>query len=285
MAGGTFARKVAGLSKLLPIGQRFAELKQQRAMAFIPFVTAGDPDMPATVSLIRSFAKQGVDIIEVGFPYSDPIADGPVIQASYTRVLERGLHIRDIFAALQTLKGESIPPLVAMVSYAIVFRAGAKAFVSRAKKAGFSGLIVPDLPADEADELRELTQKGGLDLIQLIAPTTPHERAQRILKAASGFIYCISVAGTTGVREALPDTLKTQLQWLHTQTDLPVAVGFGISRTEQVADLRGLADGVIVGSAIVRHLDGWTSAGDDSAPRLGDLEDFVRKMVAAAHVP
>jgi tryptophan synthase alpha chain len=237
------------------INDTFAELQSRGHMAFMPFVTAGDPDMAATLALIRELAERGVDLIEVGFPYSDPIADGPVIQASYTRALEKGLHVNDIFEGVGTLKGENIPPLVAMVSYAIIFRIGIEPFLAHAKESGFCGLIVPDLPGDEAAEFAAAVKKHELDLIQLVSPLTPPERVERILSAASGFVYCISVAGTTGVRNELPSELQDQLKWLKTKTDLPLAVGFGVSRPEQVESLRGVADGIIVGSAIVRQLE------------------------------
>ena len=141
-----------------------------------------------------------------------------------------------------------------MVAYAIIFRIGPEKFACQARDAGFAGLIVPDLPADEASDMAALSRANDLDLIQLIAPTTTAARTKRILETASGFIYCISVAGTTGVRDQLPAELHDQLQWLKMQTKLPLAVGFGISRPDQVDTLRGLADGVIVGSAIVRHI-------------------------------
>lgn len=243
------------------IAARFASLKEGGHLAFMPFVTAGDPDVDTTREIIEELGRQGVDLIEVGFPYSDPIADGPVIQASYTRALESGIRVEDIFAAVDSLATEELPPLVAMVSYGIVFRKGVGEFVDRALAAGFSGFIIPDLPADEAVEVGEIVRSRGLDLIQLISPMTPRDRAVRILKSASGFVYCISVAGTTGVRDALPEELTGQLDWLRTQTDLPLAVGFGISRPDQVDALRGSADGIIVGSAIVRCFEaGSTSA-------------------------
>jgi tryptophan synthase alpha chain len=226
-------------------------------MAFMPFITAGDPDLATTEKFLLELAARQVDLIEVGFPYSDPIADGPVIQASYTRALARHLHVGDIFSAIRSVVDRAptpLPPLVAMVAYAIVFRTGPEHFVNEARQAGFAGLIVPDLPADEAAEMATITRKSGLDLVQLIAPTTTPERTARILATGSGFLYCISVAGTTGVRESLPAELRTQLEWLGTQTNLPLAVGFGISRPDQIESLRGLADGVIVGSALVRHL-------------------------------
>jgi tryptophan synthase alpha chain len=236
--------------------------------------------------LIRELAAREVDLIEDGFPYSDPNADGPVIQASYTRALDRGLRIPAIFEAIQGVtrdKTRTIPPLVAMVAYAIIFRAGTKAFVRQARDAGFSGLIVPDLPADEAEELAAITRREGLDLIQLIAPTTPPERATKIIATASGFLYCISIAGTTGVRAELPAELRQQLQWLKSQTDLPLAVGFGISRPGQVDELRGLADGIIVGSALVRHVAAISE--NQLAPELAiqSAGRFAAEMVSAAH--
>ncbi len=267
------------------IATSFAAVKTEKRMAFMPFVTAGDPDMPATLDLIREFARRGVDLIEVGFPYSDPIADGPVIQASYTRALSNGLHVADIFSGIASLKNEAnIPPLVAMVSYAIFFRNGPEQFFQKAKAAGFSGLIIPDLPGDEAADIATLARANELDLIQLVAPTTPNDRAERILKAASGFVYCISVAGTTGVREALPEELQAQLRELRKKTDLPLAVGFGISRPEQVAALRGIADGVIVGSAVVRHLENVAIDGTKAQSLKAAIEKagaFAGEMVAA----
>lgn len=259
-----------------PIAQTFAKLKQDGRMAFMPFITAGDPDLSATAELIRELASQGVDLIEVGFPYSDPIADGPVIQASYTRALAHHIHVDDIFACVRSITSKAeneLPDLVAMVSYAIVLRVGPEKFVTQAKEAGFAGFIVPDLPAEEADELSATVQAAGLDLIQLIAPTTTPERTAKILSIASGFLYCISVAGTTGVRSELPQELYEQLKQLKQQTDVPLAVGFGVSKPEQVEPLRGLADGVIVGSAIVRKVEEGISA----------VGKFAAEMTAAAH--
>lgn len=253
-------------------------------MAFMPFVTAGDPDLVTTVRLISELATCGVDLIEVGFPYSDPIADGPVIQASYTRALGKGLHVAAIFNAIKSLKkSPNTVPLVAMVSYAIIFRAGPAVFVKQARDAGFAGLIVPDLPADEAGDLATIVRGEGLDLIQLIAPTTTADRTRRILDTASGFIYCISVAGTTGARAQLPAELKQQLQWLKTQTNLPLAVGFGVSRPEQVDELRGLADGVIVGSALVRHIAAISEQQTPVDVALQNATHFATDMVAATH--
>src|SRR5262245_34445475 len=252
----------------------------------MPFVTAGDPDLATTRKVVLELAARGVDLIEIGFPYSDPIADGPVIQASYTRALAKHLHVDEIFAAVKALPRSGptpLPPLVAMVAYAIIFRIGPEKFVRQARDADFSGLIVPDLPADEAAEMATQSRAGGLNLIQLIAPTTTPDRTKRILETASGFIYCISVAGTTGVRDQLPAELRQQLQWLKTQTTLPLAVGFGISRPDQVAGLRGQADGVIVGSALVRHVAAIAEQKATLESALQNVSKLAAEMVAATH--
>ncbi|WP_437230236.1 tryptophan synthase subunit alpha [Planctomicrobium sp. SH661] len=263
------------------IAQTFAQLQSQGNMAFMPFLTAGDPDLSTTQQVIRDLGKAGVDLIEIGFPYSDPIADGPVIQASYSRALNKHVTVSQIFTALGELKSENGPPLVAMVSYAIIFRTGVEKFLQRCVEAGISGLIVPDLPGAEARELFEATSKAGLDLIQLIAPTTPRERVKQILSVCSGFVYIVAVAGTTGERANVSDALLTQLEWLRQETDLPLAVGFGISKPEHVEPLRGLAQGVIVGSAVVRYLEKLATQEPGSASPLNDLSTFAGQMVAA----
>ena len=246
----------------------------------MPFVTAGDPDLGATQRVIRELGNRGVDLIEIGFPYSDPIADGPVIQSSYTRALEQKLTVSQIFEAIGEVAAPS-PPLLAMVSYALMFRRGAEWFVDQAKAAGFSGFIVPDLPGDEAKELSELVCSRELDLVQLVAPTTPRERVRSILQSCSGFVYCIAVAGTTGERERVADALLDQLRWLKDETDLPLAVGFGISKPEHVEPLRGLADGVIVGSAIVRQMEAVGVGSKLLDDVVGGIGDYAASLVEA----
>jgi tryptophan synthase alpha chain len=263
------------------ISDAFARLKSAGRMAFMPFVTAGDPDMAATRSLLAELSARQVDLIEVGFPYSDPIADGPVIQASYTRALDKHITTQAIFDGIAALKGKT-SPLVAMVSYAIVFRSGPKEFLRRAREAGFAGLIVPDLPGDEAADMFATTREAGLDLIQLIAPTTPPERVREILKHCSGFVYCIAVAGTTGARDSIAPELLNQLKWLRSETSLPLCVGFGISQPEHLAPLKGLADGAIVGSAIVRKLQDVADGKLNSDQAIREVGDFSARMVAAA---
>lgn len=265
------------------IEQTFSNLRAARQMAFMPFVTAGDPDMDVTCDLIRELASRGVDLIEVGFPYSDPIADGPVIQSSYTRALLKKLTVPEIFRGIARLDTANLPPLVAMVSYAIIFRIGTETFLKQAQEAGFSGFIVPDLPGDEAADMHAAVTGMGMDLIQLVAPTTPPERVRQIVRHSSGFVYCIAVAGTTGVRESLAAPLVEQLTWLKKETSLPLAVGFGLSKPEQLGPIRGLADGAIVGSAIVRHLEALAQPGANAAAVIRQAGDYAAVMTAAAH--
>lgn len=264
-----------------PIDNLFQRLRSQNRKAFIPFLTAGDPDLDATAQLARTLADRGADLLEIGFPYSDPIADGPVIQASYTRALERGVHVEDIFAAVRKF---AVPdtPLVAMVSYSLIHRQGAESFLERAAAAGFSGAIVPDLPMEESETLSRLAARCDFKLIQLVTPTTPRERARAIARHSSGFLYCVSVTGITGERDRLRPELLEQLAWLRRQTDLPLCVGFGISRPEHVRMVREVADGVIVGSAFVRHLE---KAGSQSLDAVGTAVGELAQALAAALNP
>jgi len=259
-----------------PIDILFARLRNEKRKAFIPFVTAGDPDLATTGRAIRELDAAGSHLIEVGFPFSDPIADGPVIQASYTRALKRGLKVDDIFTWVDGLMVAA--PRIGMVSYTLIHRRGIAAFVERAKKAGFSGLIVPDLPAEEAAEFANIAGERDMRSIMLVAPTTPPERVKKIAKLSSGFLYCISVAGITGERDRLPDELLGQLRRIRTMTELPLCVGFGISRPEHVRMLRDEADGIIVGSAIVRRIE---KIGDDWSP----VRDLVRSLIDSLNPP
>jgi tryptophan synthase alpha chain len=237
----------------------FSQLRGQGRCALMPFVTAGDPDLPTTAMLINELVNRGAHLVEVGIPYSDPIADGPVIAASYHRALECGVKVAHIFQTLRTLRAEGSArlnetPMVSMVSYAIVHRLGADRYLNDAATAGLDGLIVPDLPIEESASLIDKATRRGLKLIQLITPTTPRERAVQIARATTGFVYYVSVAGITGERKTLPPELVDTVAWLRTQTDLPICIGFGIAGADQVRQLVPVADGVIVGSAIVRRL-------------------------------
>ena len=265
------------------ISKVFEKLKAENQLAFMPFITAGDPDLDATKEVISALGNSGVDLIEIGFPYSDPIADGPVIQASYTRSLNAKITVEAIFASLAELNTDNLPPLIGMVSYAIIHRVGTEEFLKKCVSAGVSGLIIPDLPGNEASEVFKIVREHGLDLIQLVAPTTPRARVKKILESCSGFVYCIAVAGTTGEREKVADALLDQLKWLREETDLPLAVGFGISKPDHVEPLRGLAQGVIVGSAIVRLFQQVEDGEFEKDQLAQNVKDFAETMVAATH--
>lgn len=259
------------------ISDTFDAAQADGRMTFMPFITAGDPGVQTTAAVLKALRDSDVDLIELGFPYSDPIADGPVIQASYTRALDAGIEVEQILEMMASLKDEGLPPVLAMVSFAIIFRYGCEQFAARASEVGFSGLIVPDLPADEAEEMAGIAKSHDLDLVQLIAPTTSEDRTAQILNASSGFVYCVSVAGTTGERKELPSELLEQLASLRNQSNLPLAVGFGISSPEQVPTLENVADGVIVGSAIVRLI----SDADDQDAATTAVKDFAKSMRTA----
>jgi len=236
------------------IDDLFQRLRTAGRKALMPFITAGDPDLKFTSELLTAVIRAGGDLCEVGIPYSDPIADGPVIQASYTRALAKHVHLSDIFTTLAQATAGLAAPVVTMVSYAIVYRHGLSAYVDHAKRAGVAGLIVPDLPVEESDALAEACRNADLSLVQLITPTTRPDRVQRIAATATGFIYYVSVTGITGERTELPQRLVDDLAALKKQTNLPICVGFGISTPEHVRLLRPVADGLIVGSAVVRRV-------------------------------
>lgn len=258
----------------------FERLRGQGGKAFIPFITAGDPDVATTALLARELARRGASLIEIGFPYSDPIADGSVIQASYTRALERGLQTADVFQLVRSLADLAVP-LVGMVSYSLVYHRGPEQFLDAAQAAGLAGAIVPDLPVEEADDLTRLAAARDFKLIQLVTPTTPRERAARIVAQSTGFVYCVSVAGITGERDRLPPELLDQLRWLRGQTRLPLCVGFGVSKPEHVAMLRDAVDGVIVGSALVRRLEDAGKRPVETVVReIGDLAATLAAALA-----
>ncbi len=264
------------------IDRTFEQLRVQGRKAFMPFVTAGDPDLDFTAAVIQRLVQSGSNLCELGIPYSDPIADGPVIQASYTRVLEKKLKLRDILATLGRVTPELPAPVVTMVSYAIVYRHGLEAYVNDAKAAGVAGLIVPDLPADESEALAKICKTEDLSLIQLITPITPRDRALKIAERTTGFIYYVSVAGITGERTKLPPEIVDNVGWLRQQTPLPICVGFGISQPEHVRMLAPVADGLIVGSAIVRRV-----AEANEKPRevvLDEIGDYVGSLIKAMEV-
>lgn len=242
----------------------FASLALNNRKALMPFITAGDPDIATTAAVVRAAQDAGADLCEIGVPYSDPIADGPVIQASYQRALDAGFRLQSIFDLghdLQQQQSTFAPmPRVTMVSYSIIHRIGMAQYVERAKRAGYSGAIVPDLLVEEAAPLSRVCREAEFDLIQLVTPTTTRERQLRIADLTTGFIYYVSVTGITGERAVLPANLVDNVSWLREQTELPVCIGFGISDAKTAAQLAPISDGLIVGSAVVRRIAESTRA-------------------------
>jgi tryptophan synthase alpha chain len=257
----------------------FSTLRHEKRKALMPFITAGDPDLAFTAAVVKELVARGAHLFEIGIPYSDPIADGPVIQASYTRALAHKIKLDDILATLGEVAPKVAAPIVTMVSYAIVYRHGLEKYVDDAQRRGIAGLIVPDLPVEESAALAKICAARQISLIQLVTPTTPRDRAVRIANTSTGFLYYVSVAGITGERTALPPELVDNVGWLRTQTELPICIGFGISRPEHVKLLAPVADGLIVGSAIVRRIA--TAAEQPREKVLREVGDYVAELLAA----
>jgi tryptophan synthase alpha chain len=258
------------------ISEVFATRKGR--IGLVPFVPAGYPDLETTAALLPALAEAGASVIEVGIPYSDPIADGPTIQASYNEALTRHkVKVADVFRVVSSVRERVAVPIVSMVSYSVPFRYGLERFVRDAKGAGFDGLILPDLPPPEAERVCEAVRAGGLDTILLIAPTTTPQRRAEIARLSSGFVYYLSVSGITGERTELPADLADNVRQIKSLTDRPVCVGFGISTPEHVARLNGVADGAIVGSAIVKRM---TQHAGEGARRIADvIAGYAREML------
>jgi tryptophan synthase alpha chain len=258
------------------IEQTFERLKRRRQAALIPFIMAGDPDLKTTEALAVRMAEGGADIIELGVPYSDPLADGPTIQAASQRALQNGVNLESIFSLARKLQGIA-SPLVLMTYFNPIFRYGLQAFVSGCQKSGIDGVIVPDLPPEEAGAWIEEARKVELDTIFLVAPTSPEERVRLVNKVSRGFIYYVSVTGVTGVRGNLPEELASAVRKIKEGSRKPVAVGFGVSTPEQAKEVSGFADGVIVGSAIVQIIE-EEGKNDKLAKRVGD---FIASLTVA----
>ncbi len=255
----------------------FSRLKADGRKALMPFLTAGDPDLAFTADALRALVDSGCHMCELGIPYSDPIADGPVIQASYTRALERKVKLAEILQMLGKAAPQLAAPVVTMVSYAIVHRRGVQRYVDEARAAGVAGAIVPDLPVEEAAAMVKICRAADFSLIQLVTPTTPRPRALRIAEQSSGFVYYVSVTGITGERTALPADLVENVGWLREQTPLPICIGFGISQPEHVRMLAPVADGLIVGSAIVRRIAEAAEKPRDTV--LAELRRYVGELL------
>jgi len=252
---------------ITPIQQRFSDLQAQGRCALMPFLMAGDPDLEATKATLLALQAQGADLVELGIPYSDPLADGPVIQAAASRALAAATTPAKVLAMLTSLRGELTIPVVLFTYSNPLLNRGMEAFCRDAAAAGAAGLVVPDLPLEEAEKLSQIAASQGLDLVLLVAPTTPPERMARIHAASRGFTYLVSVTGVTGVRTSLESRVGPLVAQLKAQGGAPVAVGFGISGPEQARQVRDWgADGAIVGSALVKVMaQAHTSAAAGSA--------------------
>ena len=264
----------------LSIGQTFSDLRARRRIGVVPFLASGFPDLDTTVACLPALEAAGASVVELGFPFSDPIADGPVIQEAFTETLKKKLKVADIFAAVKSVRPQLSIPLVAMVSYSIVFRYGAQRFAEDAKGAGFDGIITPDLPPPEAQRVAGWVRDAGLDTILLISPTTTPQRRKEIVGLCSGFVYYLSVSGITGERDQMPPDLAPNIRQIKSLTDRPVCVGFGIHQPRQIAQLAEIADGAIVGTAYVRRMQQHVREGPR---RLAEIVgDYTRELLSQA---
>jgi tryptophan synthase alpha chain len=237
------------------IGDKFEFLRSRKEKALIIYLTAGDPTLAVTKELILGLENAGVDILEIGVPFSDPTADGPVIQAASQRALKAGTTLQGVLDLVADVRKTSPIPIVLFGYYNPIFAYGTKKFAQAAKKAGVDGVLVVDLPPEEAQELRVDTDTADIDFISLIAPTTGMERLRQIAVDATGFLYYISITGVTGTAAPKIDNIKKEVEKIRKITKLPLAVGFGISNPKQASEIARFADGVVIGSAVVRLID------------------------------
>lgn len=257
------------------IDTAFEAIRGRQSRAFIPFLTAGDPDLTSTERMIMAAEEAGADIIELGFPFSDPVADGPTIQASYTRVLRKGQKTEDVFRMVGSLREKSDIPIVAMISYSLVFKMGVERFIQRSREVGIDGATIPDLPIEEMKDTLKSARANDFHVICFVTPATPYERRKKVVETAAGFIYYIAVRGITGERGDIPPDLEKNLTELRQMTEVPVAVGFGISTPDHARSVARVSDGVIVGSAIVRRIHAAVERGDDP---VEDVRAFIAQM-------
>jgi tryptophan synthase alpha chain len=237
------------------IEKKFAELKSEGGKGFIPYVTAGDPSLDATLKLVPALEKAGADIVELGVPFSDPIADGPVIQRATERALHNGVTLRDVLRLAGKIRKKSDVPLVLFSYFNPLLNYGLEKLAIDAIGAGFDGVLASDLTVEESDKFVRVMRSAGLNTVFLVAPTSSPERMKKIAKASNGFLYAVSRAGVTGEQNELEQDLKQFLQALRSHTNSPIAVGFGISRPEHVRAVWQQADAAIVGSSIVKEIE------------------------------
>ncbi|MEI6557822.1 MAG: tryptophan synthase subunit alpha [Rhodospirillaceae bacterium] len=264
------------------IPRRFASLKAEGRAALVTFLTAGDPDAGTSLELIRGLPEAGADLIEIGMPFTDPMADGPAIQAASLRALAAGMTLAGTLALVRAFRvGDDATPVILMGYFNPIYRYGVDRFLSDAKAAGVDGLIVVDLPPEEDEELCLPALAAGISFIRLATPTTDDARLPAVLRQTSGFVYYVSITGITGTGAASDQAITEAVTRLRRHTDLPVAVGFGISSPERAAAVAGVADAAVVGSAIVSRLaKGLDARGKASAGLVEDVLAFVRELAA-----
>ncbi len=259
------------------IGQKFKELKEQNKKALITFVTAGDPNLEGTKKIVEEMEKKGADLIELGVPYSDPIAEGPVIQAASVRALKNNIRIRDIMKLVRELRQRVKVPLIYLLYFNCIFKYGADKFFAECMESGVDGVIIPDLPYEEKGEIDGIAAKYDIDLITMVSPVSK-ERIEMISKEARGFLYCVSSLGVTGVRSRFDTDFNEFFSYINRCTDIPKAIGFGISTPEQIRKLKGYCDGLIVGSAMVKQIEKSSSI-EEAVSNVGEYVKVLREAL------
>ena len=260
------------------ISQTFEQLRRANKKALIPFITAGYPNLSATRKLILACETGGADLVELGVPFSDPMADGPMIQYASEKSLARGTSLGDILRLVATVRKKTAIPIILMGYYNPFFKFGLERFTREAQNAGVDGVLIVDLPPEEAADMKRFTDRAGLDLIFLLAPTSGPERIDTIVKHATGFIYYVSVTGVTGVRSTLDRTIKKQIETIRKKSALPIGVGFGISTPEQARTVARWSDAVVVGSAIIQIISQSGSA-QETLQRTGHFIRALKKVL------
>lgn len=259
------------------VSQRFESLRSRGKCALIPFITAGDPDLDTTAEALKVLDRSGADFIELGVPYSDPLADGPVIQAAATRALQQGTRLDQVLEMVEVVRPQLHSPLILFTYYNPILNRGIKPFLQQISQVGIQGLVVPDLPLEEASNLLQLASEVGIEVTLLVAPTSSEERIKAIAQQSQGFIYLVSTTGVTGMRSQVEDRVQYLLSALRQTTDKPIGVGFGISQPQQARQVMNWgADAVIVGSAFVKRLAEGTPAQGLSA-----IAEFCRTLKAS----
>lgn len=257
------------------IDEKFEQLKKENKKALITFLTVGDPDLEMSEKLVLEMEKQGADIIELGVPFSDPSADGPVIQEADNRALANGVDIYKVFDFMAQIRNKVSVPLVFLLYYNVILQYGSEKFFAKCREVGTDAVIIPDLPYEESGEIAEYTEKYGVYQIQLVSPIS-HERIKAIAESAKGFLYCVSSLGVTGEKAEFHTDFKGFFEAIKKYTHVPACVGFGISNKEQVGMLKEYCDGVIVGSAIV----GAVAKGNTDEEKLENLREKVKELKA-----